>query len=382
MAYFNNAATTYPKPECVYKQMDAFYRLHGGHSIGRGEFNDVLPTSILVKETRDKIKHLLHCPAKEVVFTPSATISLNIIIQGLINRGRIKNVYITPFEHNSVTRILHHYEKQSKVCVEVLSVDKDLNFQIEKIKQQFEIKDPDLVILSHASNVIGLVCPVHEIASQAKRYGALTVIDMAQTAGLIDLNVGSEAIDFAVFAGHKTLYGPTGISGFVLNPSISLEPIIFGGTGFDSANQDMPSQIPERYEVATSNISGLAGLHAALTWIEETGVSSIKEIEIKHRQRLIELLSNFDYLKLIGCSSNEHIGIISVLMPGISSDSAGMIFSERNIAVRSGLQCAPMAHKFLGTYPAGTIRFSTSYFTTEEDFCELENVLTDIQLIV
>ena len=382
MAYFNNAATTYPKPECVYSEMDSFYRNHGDCSIGRVNTKENLTSSLMVQETRNGIKKILHCPAKEVVFCPSATIALNIILQGLINKREIRNVYITPFEHNSVTRILHHFESTGQLHVETVSISPDLTYQVEVIKQQFESNKPDLVILSHASNVVGLICPVFEITTLAKAYGAITVIDMAQTAGLVDLDVGSQSIDFAIFAGHKTLYGPTGISGFVMNPSIDLDPILFGGTGFDSANQGMPTQIPERYEIGTSNISGLAGLHAALAWIEATGVSSLYMQEKLNRQKMINYFDNFDFLKIIGNTRNECVGIVSIIIPGISSDSAGLIFREHNIVVRSGLQCAPLAHKFLGTYPSGTIRFSTCYFTSDDDFKELETALMEIEAAI
>lgn len=378
MAYFDNAATTYPKPECVYSMMDGFYRHHGG-SYGRGNYDDVLSAGNLVTETRHGIKELLHCPAKNVVFTPSATISLNMILQGLINSGKIRNVYITPFEHNSVTRTLHYYEKRKQIRVGFVSVSHDFHYQLDKIRQQFAEVNPDLVVLSHASNVTGMICPAQEIFSLSKTTGSINVIDMAQTAGLVDLDVGSQLIDFAVFAGHKTMYGPTGLSGFVMNPEIDLDSILFGGTGFDSANQDMPNQIPERYEMGTLNILGIAGLHAALEWIKEVGISSLLKKELEHRQRLIELFGKYDFMKIIGGTDGDYVGIVSAIMPGFSSDSAGLIFNERNIEIRSGLQCAPIAHKFIGTYPAGTLRFSTSFFTSDSDFEELEIALNDIQ---
>ena len=378
MAYFDNAATTYPKPECVYSMMDGFYRHHGG-SYGRGKYNDVLSAGKLVTETRQEIKNLMHCPAKNVVFTPTATISLNIILQGLINTGKIRNVYITPFEHNSVTRTLHYYEKRKQIRINFVSVSNDFHYQLDKIRQQFAEVNPDLVVLSHASNVTGLICPVQEIFSQSKKFGSINVVDMAQTAGLVDLDVGSQLIDFAVFAGHKTIYGPTGLSGFVMNPEIDLNPFLFGGTGFDSANQDMPNQIPERYEMGTLNILGIAGLHAALNWIKEIGINSFFNKEVDHRHRLIEIFRKYDFMKVIGGTGEDYVGIVSTIIPGISSDSAGLIFNERNIEIRSGLQCAPIAHKFIGTYPAGTLRFSTSFFTSDSDFDELEFALNDIQ---
>ena len=213
----------------------------------------------------------------------------------------------------------------------------------------------------------------------AKKYGAITLLDMAQTAGLIDADLGQDIVDFAVFAGHKTMYGPTGISGFVMNPSYKLKPVLFGGTGFDSANQDMPSALPERFEIGTMNSQAIAGLFSALKWIEETGVQVIYEREKENRKRLIELLTAYDFLKVIGDSPKaEYVGIVSCIIDGISSDTAGQLFAERRIAVRTGLHCAPLAHKFIGTFPAGTIRFSTGYFTTDDDFAELRQVLDDL----
>ena len=158
-----------------------------------------------------------------------------------------------------------------------------------------------------------------------------------------------------------------------------MNPILFGGTGFDSANQDMPNQIPERYEMGTLNILGIAGLHAALNWIKEIGINSFFNKEVDHRHRLIEIFRKYDFMKVIGGTGEDYVGIVSTIIPGISSDSAGLIFNERNIEIRSGLQCAPIAHKFIGTYPAGTLRFSTSFFTSDSDFDELEFALNDIQ---
>lgn len=378
MAYFDNAATTFPKPACVYDFMDSFYRNTGG-SFGRGEYGIAQSAKGLVADTRQRLQQLLHCPAKQVVFEPTATIALNIIIQGII-AGGVKTVYISPFEHNAVTRTLHYYESLGQIKILQLYVASDLLYDMQHIRSQFEAKAPDSVILSHASNVIGLVAPIKEICELAKQYKAVTVVDMAQTAGLIDCDLGLEVFDFAVFAGHKTLLGPTGISGFVMKPEINLSPVMFGGTGFDSANQDMPASLPERFEIGTLNISGIAGLNAALRWLEEQTLAKLKCSEDVNRKKLLELLQSYDFISIIGnVPDRQYVGIVSCVIDGISSDSAGQIFSERNVAVRTGLHCAPLAHRFLGTYPAGTIRFSVNSFTTEDDFITLRNALDDIQ---
>ena len=379
MAYFDNAATSYPKPDEVYSFMDSFYRNHGG-SAGRGHYALANTSKGMIDETRSLLCELLHCPAKQVIFTATATIALNMIIQGVITKGA-SSVYISPFEHNAVTRTLWHFEQSNRISVKELSVTDSMTYDMSRIRYQFDAVRPDFVIISHASNVTGLVAPVEELFALAKEYGAITLVDMAQTAGLVDLNVGLETIDFAVFAGHKTLLGPTGVSGFVMSPSFALPPVLFGGTGYDSANQDMPSSIPERYEMGTLNIASIAGLYASLKWIKAQTIDHIFKEEELRRKRLLEILGKYDFLKIVGCvDGRKYVGIVSCLFDGISSDSAGSIFAERGISVRTGLQCAPRAHIFLGTYPAGTIRFSVNAFITDSDFSELNEALDDIEI--
>ncbi|MCR0417540.1 aminotransferase class V-fold PLP-dependent enzyme [[Clostridium] innocuum] len=378
MAYFNNAATTYPKPDEVYSFMDSFYR-NNGISAGRSTNKSSFSAEQIIFETRSLIQEILNCPNKQVIFEPTATIALNIIIQGVIKSGA-NNIYISPFEHNSVTRVLHESEKQGKINIHQLYVDANFRFDLERIKYQFDDIKPDFVIISHASNVIGLIAPVDEIFNLAKRYDAVTLLDMAQTAGLIEFNVGSEAVDFAVFAGHKTLYGPTGISGFVMKPNFNLLPVLYGGTGFDSKNLEMPVNLPERFEIGTTNIIGVAGLNAALKWIKKLTISKISDIESQNRKRLISLLEKYWFIKILGVNDKlEYVGVVSCLIDGISSDSAGNIFEKKDVVVRTGLHCAPLAHKFLNTFPAGTIRFSVSYFTSDRDFEELKQVLDYIE---
>ena len=378
MAYFDNAATTYPKPDRVYSFMDAFYRKCGG-TVGRGDYDIAKSAGALVADTRTHLQELLHCPAKQVVFTPTATIALNIILQGLCMMG-MKNFYISPFEHNAVTRTLHHFENTGEINVTQLAVTSDFRYDLEKIRYQFDDCKPDVVVVSHASNVIGLIAPAAEIFELAKKYGSYTVLDMSQTAGLVDCDVGRTTFDFAVFAGHKTLYGPTGISGFVMKPEIQLPAVLFGGTGYDSANQNMPDSLPERYEMGTSNIAGIAGLNAALQWSQEIGLQKIFEHEQQNRKKLLDILSQYDFITVVGNSpEQQYVGIVSCLFEGISSDVAGNLLSKQGVSVRTGLHCAPLAHKFLGTYPAGTIRFSVGYFTLQEDFDALSEALDAIE---
>ncbi|UWG97334.1 aminotransferase class V-fold PLP-dependent enzyme [Dehalobacter sp. DCM] len=371
-AYFNNAATTFPKPEEVYSFIDKYYRESGVNS-GRGQNNSA---SKLTQDTRYLMLELFHCPAKKVVFTPSATEAINIILQGLPISDNY-NIYVSPFEHNAVTRVLNYLQGLYKLNIITLSVnEKGLAYDLEKTNYQFAENKPNIVIISHASNVCGVVAPIKDICAMSHQYGSINVIDMCQTAGLIDTDLSSNIYDFVVFAGHKTLYATFGIAGFISNGDIKLKPLIYGGTGIDSANPNVPDTIPERYEIGSQNIMAIAGLYAALNWIKKTGIDRIYAKEKENHNKLISVLSKYNNIKIITPSvATETVGVVSCIFDGYSSDNIGQILSEQGAEVRTGLHCAPSAHRFLGTYPAGTVRFSVSYFNTDDDFAKLRQAL-------
>jgi cysteine desulfurase family protein len=378
-AYFDNAATTFPKPEKVYTFMDDFYRQYGVN-VGRGQHKLAARAAQLVSETRQLLLDLLHCHNKKVVFTHTATEALNIILQGLpLSFGDV--VYISPFEHNAVTRVLFHLQETKHINIETLEVDGEtLNYDLAKIENQFKLSPPKLVVISHASNVCGVIAPISEICVLSKKYASINVVDMCQTAGLVDVDISSENIDFAVFSGHKTLYGPFGIAGFICSGIIKPEPLIFGGTGVDSANQQLPDNLPERYEVASPNIHAISGLYAALGWIKETSIQKIYDKEQNNHIELLNILRQYNNIKIYAPPLAEQgIGVVSCTFEGYSSDSIGNVLSEKNVAVRSGLHCAPYAHRLLGTFPAGTVRFSVSYFNDESDFYSLKSALDYIE---
>lgn len=379
VAYFDNAATTFPKPECVYNFTDQFYR-ECGVNVGRGQHKLASRVSALVQETRELLLELFNCPAKKVVFTHTATEAINLILRGLpINDNY--TVYISPFEHNAVTRVLYHLQSMYDIKVETLCFDKvTMTYDIARIRNQFAEKKPNWMVVSHASNVCGVVSPIKELCHLSKEFGSINIVDMCQTAGLVDTDLSGEDIDFAVFAGHKTLYSPLGVAGVVSSFAIKPQPLLFGGTGVESANQALPESVPERYEVASPDIAAIAGLNASLKWIKETGIQNIYEKEQENYKRLVELLSRYENIKIIDTGDAESIGVVSCLFDGYGSDSIGQILSEQNVAVRTGLHCAPTAHKFIGTFPAGTVRFSVSYFNTDEDFDVLEAALDYIEL--
>lgn len=372
IAYFDNAATSFPKPEAVYQAMDDCARNYGV-SIGRGQHLLSAKAAYVADETRELLLQLFHCTNKKVVFTNTATEALNIILTSqIISEGCI--VYISPFEHNAVTRTLHHIAENKHIKIRQLMVDSDtLCYDIHAIQQQFQDEPPHCVIISHASNVTGAVAPIRDIFSLAKRYNSVTVADMCQTAGLIDTDISSSDFDFVVFAGHKTLYGPLGISGFICQYPEQLPPLIYGGTGIESANQDMPMSSPERFEAGSHSSIAIAGLNASVKWILDTGIQNVYEREQDNKRRLVELLTQYDNIRII--QAENQIGLISCLFNQYSSDEIGQVLSEQHIAFRSGLHCAPYAHRFINTFPAGTVRFSVGYFNTEDDFSMLDAAL-------
>ena len=378
IAYFDNAATTFPKPDCVYDYSNQFYRTCGVN-VGRGQHYLAAKAASVVKEARTELKDLLHCPNKQVVFTNSATEALNMILQGLtIHEGG--NIYISPFEHNAVTRVLHHLQQNEKINVIQLAVDKQtLHYDLHAIENQFLEATPHWVVITHASNVCGVVAPIKEICQAAKKSNAITIIDLSQTAGLVDIDLALDIYDFAVFAGHKTLYAPFGIAGFISSFKYKPMPILFGGTGFDSANPNMPNTLPEMYEVGSPNICAIAGLLSAIRWIKQIGIENIRAQETKNKEKLMELLREYSNIKIIEPMNTDSIGVVSCLFDGYSSDSIGQVLSQQSVAVRTGLHCAPYAHKFLGTFPSGTVRFSVSYFNSDEDFDVLRNALDYIE---
>lgn len=379
VAYFDNAATTFPKPECVYNFTDQFYR-ECGVNVGRGQHKLASRASALVQETRELLLELFHCPAKKAVFTHTATEAINLILRGLPVNDNY-TVYISPFEHNAVTRVLYHLQSMYDIKVETLCFDKvTMTYDIARIRNQFAEQKPNWMVVSHASNVCGVVSPIKELCHLSKKFGSINIVDMCQTAGLVDTDLSGEDIDFAVFAGHKTLYSPLGVAGVVSSFATKPQPLLFGGTGVESANQALPESVPERYEVASPDIAAIAGLNASLKWIKETGIQNIYEKEQENYKRLVELLSRYENIKIIDTGDAESIGVVSCLFDGYGSDSIGQILSEQDVAVRTGLHCAPTAHKFIGTFPAGTVRFSVSYFNTDEDFDVLEAALDYIEL--
>lgn len=380
MIYFDNAATTYPKPDEVYSFMDKFYR-ECGVNVGRGQHDMANKASKLYSETKQLVKKMLNCCDKEVVFTSSATESLNVVLQG-IRWDNNYTVYVSPFEHNSVMRVLYHKQNIYNIHIKKLAVNKNsLSYDLERIKYDFQDTSPNIVIMSHASNVCGLIAPIKEICGIAKEYDATTIVDMAQTAGLIPTDLSQIKADYVVFAGHKTLYGSFGVGGLILDSSTKLEPLMYGGSGINSLSHTMPETVPERYEAGSHNIQAVAGLNAAIKWILRQSIENIYKKEKEYTAKLINIIKDYSNIKLVGYKDEKsNIGVVSCLFDGYSSDNIGQVLNEYEIAVRTGLHCSPIAHEFFGTSPEGTVRFSIGYFNTDEDLERLKEALDYIEL--
>ena len=378
MYYFDNAATTYPKPNGVYEFMNSFYRDYGVN-VSRGQYKESSIAANIVRETRDLVLNLFHANGDyETVFTPSSTIAMNTILFGQ-NWNENDVVFITRFEHNAVLRTLEQIKRRYNIKIKYIEPDKNsLEYDLNAIKTQLIIDKPKLVVMNHASNSFGFIFPIEEVSKLARDVFAKTVIDMSQTAGLIDTTIVNH-FDYVIFAGHKTLYAPTGIAGFILKKTDKITPFIYGGTGIDSANIDMPANIPERLEAGSLNIMAIAGLNASLKWINDIGINAIFDKEKENFDKLLQILSKYNNIKTFVHPNFKQVGIIASIFDTYPCENIGIVMSEHDIAVRTGLHCAPDSHKFMGTYPSGTVRFSVSYFTNDEDFKHLVDVLDYIE---
>ncbi len=378
MIYLDNAATTFPKPEAVYEKMDEVNRKYAVNA-GRGSYKLAQEASSLISETKSLIRKHMHLDIDaSVVFSPSITIALNQIINGLSYREGA-NIYISPYEHNAVARTLHGIEQRCKVNIRLLPTDPDsYEIDIEKTRYEFVKNKPDYIILNHVSNVTGYILPIRDIFKEGKKYGSINVLDSAQSFGLIDVNPVMDEVDIVAFAGHKCLYGPFGIGGFVCVNSIGLSSFIMGGTGSDSLNLDMPSDSVTKFEPASPNIVAIAGLNAALKVLDIEG-NRVHEKELS--DYLVNRLSNNKKVKMyLPGNPDNHIGIVSLIVEGYDSNDVGTILDEDfEICVRTGYHCAPYIHAILKDEKhKGTVRIGLSRFNTKEDVDKLVDALIEL----
>lgn len=375
--YFDNAATTLKKPKGMYEYV-ANYMSDCGANIGRGNYAAALQGSSLAAKTREKLLSLVGASEiKTVVFLSSATVALNTILYGLnLKKGDV--IYISHFEHNAILRPLYKLEATVGIKIKFLPMQSSHQFayDLETIEKAFVEEPPTVVVVSQVSNVFGVVAPITEISLLAKKSKATMVVDAAQACGIVDCDLKN--VDFYVFDGHKTLLAPTGIGGFICDRNTKLQPLIVGGTGIDSANREMPSTVPERFEAGTMNLMSIVGLSYSLEWILNNKCA-MREAEKSNLHKLYSILSAHSFIQIVS-PYPESVSMVTCKVKGYTSDEFGRILSERGIAVRTGLHCAPEAHKYAYSFPEGLVRFSVSCFTDEEDFVALKKVLNEISI--
>ncbi len=380
MIYFDNAATTYPKPECVYQAMDDCARNYAVN-VGRGQYSLSDTATFIVEDTRRKLLNFFNAKKANIIFTPSATIALNQVINGQ-NFSKIKNVYISPFEHNAVIRTINYLKKIYDFELHYIALEKNpFLYDLDNISKQFIQNPPDLVILSHASNVCGAVIPAEYIFKLSKIYQAINILDTAQTAGIIKIEYDAWYIDYLVFAGHKGLLGPLGVAGFISkNSGIKLLPLLKGGTGYDSINPYMPEEFPSKFEAGSLNINAIAGLNAALEFFNSYEYKIKKDNDYNILNTFEEILSEYDdELTILGSNyQGNRVPVISVIHEYYAPDELGLILNNHNIAVRTGLHCAPNTHKFFSTLPAGAVRFSFGIFNKLEELGLISTIMEDL----
>lgn len=374
MTYYDNASTTYPKFNRLYDEtMDLYKEI--GINFSRNSSDKSRSAKALKEILVSNIKKIFSTK-NEVILNSSATFSLNEIILGL-NYSNIKTIYISPFEHNSVYRVIKKVAKEKSVNLKILKFNK-FNLDIEDMKLQFMSQKPDLIIINHASNVFGNILPVKDIFELGKTYNAITVLDASQTGGVLDFSEISKLADFIIFAGHKNLYGPSGIGGFLYNKKIDLNPLLYGGTGIKSEDEEMPEELPERFEAGSPNILGMIGLKLATDELLKIGLENMRAKKRENFNKLYELLEDYSYDIKIHSPKENNIGVISINAVDYSPGELEEIMNDNEIVVRRGMHCAPLAHHHIGTEAEGTLRLSVGYFNDDNDLEVLRDVLESI----
>ncbi len=372
MIYLDNAATTFPKPEEVYFALDKANR--SAVNTGRGSYKIAREKTKIMDDVRKKLLDINKINNGFVVFTPSATVALNAIISG-IDYSNGDNIYISPFEHNSVIRVLEQMKNKYNLNIQTIPFDKKTwELDSEKLKNMFAVKKPKVVIISHVSNVTGYILPYKEIFEMSKKYNSINIIDASQSFGIIPIE-HHNSIDYIVFAGHKSLYASFGVAGFIKMGQDNLKKYIFGGTGSDTMNPNMPDDGYGQYEAGSPNIVAIEGLNASIDWIRKNDIY-IHEKELT--DYLIQELEKINKVITFLPSRHDNIfGVVSFAIDGYTADEVGKILDDEfDICVRTGFHCAPFIHDFIGSIVYnGSVRVSLSYFSEKKDIDELINAL-------
>jgi len=368
LIYLDNAATTYPKPSQVIEAVTDFMTRVGGNPARAGHMMSV-EASRIVYDAREQIAELvgIRDPLR-VVFTANCTAAINLALRGLLTAG--DHVITTSVEHNSVMRALMCMVRDG-IRLSVVQSSPEGFVEPEQIKSEIQ-SDTRMVVIAHASNVLGCLQQVSEIGQICREAKVLLLVDSAQTLGAIPLNMVDDHIDLLAFSGHKSLYGPQGTGGLVVGDHVdvsSIKPIICGGTGSRSESDQHPSFLPDALEPGTLNSPGAAGLGAGVRFVLSLGIQAIRQHGMKLTLRLLNGLSEIPGVTIYGPKvSNMRVPVVSLNIGDMDPSRVALELEERfEIMCRAGLHCAPAAHKTAGTFPRGSVRFGLSWFNTEQE---------------
>ena len=378
MIYLDNAATSFPKPKRVYERMNQFLREEAANPGRSGHRLSVAAEGQIVQARSLLAKFFGAKNPERIIFTLNCTDSLNIAIKGALRDG--DHAITTVLEHNSVLRPLNALEAYGKITVTKIHPSKDGFIDPQDIKKAFQ-KNTKLIAMTHASNVIGVVQPIREIGRLVREAGALFLVDAAQTAGVISIDVERDFIDLLAFPGHKSLYGPPGTGGLYVGERAKLIPWREGGTGFDSQSRTQPETLPFLLEGGTPNSVGIVGLKEGVDFILGEGLEKIQTHERSLVKKLRQELKEVPGLKLHGTDDvTQSVAPVSFVVDGIEPQEFSIVLDQSfQIAVRAGLHCAPLMHEMLGTAPQGSIRFSPGYFNTLAEIDQAIKAVREIQ---
>ena len=360
----DNAATTIHKPEEVRAAVMAAFDTMG--NAGRGASVPALDASRIIYGTREKLARLFHAgDPRRIVFTANSTESLNIALKGLFSGGN--HVITTVLEHNSVLRPLYEC-RENGVELTILGCDGKGRISYEEMEAAIQA-DTKAVVCTHASNLTGNMIELERVGAMAKRHGLLFVVDASQTAGVWPIDVEKMQIDVLCFTGHKSLLGPQGTGGMYVREGVYIRPLLSGGSGIDTYNEKHPAEMPTALEAGTLNGHGIAGLGAALSWIEKTGMDRIRQRELSLMRRFYNGVFRIPGVTVYGdLETEKRAPVISLnILDYDSSEVSDELSTVYGIVTRPGAHCAPLMHRALGTVEQGAVRFSFSFFNTEEE---------------
>ncbi|MFR4670264.1 MAG: aminotransferase class V-fold PLP-dependent enzyme [Intestinibacter bartlettii] len=375
--YLDNAATSFPKPKEVATAVYDFM-VNNGTSSGRGSYKKAMQSDYIVYECRKLIGKLFNFDnPKKVVFTSNVTDSLNIAMRGILKEN--DHVITSSLEHNAVWRCLKTLERDINIKIDTVECSKDGITNPQDIKKYIK-KDTALIVFTQASNVLGTIQPIREIGAIAREHNIPFLVDSAQSAGAMKIDVKEDNIDILAFTGHKSLLGPMGTGGLIINTNIDIKPLKAGGTGGDSAYEYQPDYYPNHLETGTSNVSGIAGLREAIKFLNKEGIENIHNKEKELTKYALEKLETVKDIEIYGPKDCEKmLSVISFNIKDKRPEDVGSILDQKyDIMLRAGLHCAPTAHSVIGTKERGTLRIGLGYFNEKEDIDKLVEALNNL----